>query len=131
MTFKLSSNRSSYSELSILVPLWLSKIRINHRFDRGHSDQFFALSREARRMATVHKDQFQSIEDKEFLSFYERNTRTAEHDFCIRCTTYTFHYEHMTPGFCNINAHWSDDPAIASVFSIYSDGVGVSLEVSS
>ena len=113
------------------MPLQLSKIGNNHRIDKAHSDQLFALSKEAPRMATFHKEKFQPIEGEEFLGFYEQNTRTAKHDFYFRCTTYTFHRKQITPGFYDINAHWSDDPAIVSVSFIYTDGVSVPLEVSS
>ena len=80
-------------------------------------------------MAADNNKKFQPTKMRNFLVFYERNTRSAKRDVCIRYTTYTFHRKQMTPGFCNINAHWSDDPAIAGVSLIYLDGVGVSLEV--
>ena len=79
-------------------------------------------------MAKVHKEQLQLIEGKKILGLYERNTRTAKHDFCIRYTMYTFHRKQRTPDFFGINAHCLDDPAIGGVSYIQTDGVSVSLE---
>jgi len=82
-------------------------------------------------METVHKEQYQPSKNEEFLILYERDTRAAKHDCCIRYTKYTFHCKQMNSGFCEISAHSSDNPAIASVSFIYNNGVGVPLEVSS
>ena len=44
---------------------------------------------------------------------------------------YTFHRKQMNPDFFDINTHCLDDPAIGRGSFIQTDGVGVSLEVSS
>ena len=89
----------------------------------------FLLDREEPRMATAHKEKFQPVGDEKFPGPHERITRTAKHQFWNKYTTLTFHSKQMNTGFCVINVHCSDDPAVDGMCFIYPDGFGVQLEV--
>ena len=57
------------------------------------------------RICIIEPENFTSIEDKEFLTSYTFNTKTAKHTFCSICGIYLFDRLRSHPDKIDVNIH--------------------------
>jgi hypothetical protein len=78
-------------------------------------------------MTKVHESALTIVSGQEVLSFYQWNTRRAQHYFCSRCGIYTFHRKRSEPDHYGVNVFCLEGFDPASVPVRATEGIGMSV----